>query len=282
MAGFNGDKDDCCFFGRGELFLSDATNNQSWGFNWGLCWGESGTKQAPGRPIGNVSALDINTTFDQRQVLSLGDRAFEPDCSVCVIESVEFSITMNCFSDSNLRQALFGTVTNRQANPVPVDAQVVLPTSEVPLLCGTFIPFNEPGADVSSVVVERTDDGTILRPDLDYEVDACGIKLLRSFLFSTGVGLSLSYSYNQNYRCIEPFTVDPKNVRLQFKGRNAANNNSLYLVTLHNAKLSPASTLSLISEDDFSSLTLTGRLDPDRSIKGNGVSQYFSIKRLGA
>lgn len=280
MGTFDGLKDDCCFFGRGELFLSDATNGQSWGSNWGLCWGQAGAKQAPARPIGNVSALDINVSFDQRQVLTLGDRAFERDCSICIIESVEFSITMNCFSDSNLKQALFGTVTNVNANPEPVTDHIVLPTCEVPLSCGTFIAFNEPGVDCSSVVVTQTETGQVMIEGQDYECDSCGIVLLRSFLFSTGVGFKLEYSYSDSYRCIEPFTVDPKNVRLQFKGRNAANEGRPYLVTLHNAKLSPASTLSLISDEDFSTLTLTGRLDPDRSITGNGVSQYFNIKRL--
>lgn len=282
MSAFDASKEDCCFFGRGELFLSDTTDGNSYGHNWGLGWGQAPSSQAPGRPVGNVSNLDISINYEQREVLVLNGINFDRDCSLGTVQSVNFTMTMTCLSDVNMKQALFGTSTSVTASPDPVLEQLVLPTDEVSLSCGVFIPYENPGVDISTLVVTRTDTSEVLVQGTDYEADDCGIKLITSYLFSSGVGLSLAYSYNKDYRCIEALTQNPKNVRLQFKGKNAANNGSSYLVTMYNVRLDPSSTLSLISDDEFSTLTITGTLERDRVTKDEGISKYFSIKRLGA
>jgi hypothetical protein len=273
---------DCCFFGRGSLYMSKSTNGQSYGNNWGLCWGQACSTNAAGRFVGNVSSLELSINYENKQVLNLSERAFEPDCSVCIIDSVEFSMTMNCFSDANLKEALLGNVTETTPSAIPVTDHIALPTTDVPFECGTFIPFNEPGVDANSVVVTHTGTGATLLPGTDYEVDTCGITLLTSWIFGAGVGFNLAYSYSDVYRSIEPLTRDCENVRLQFKGKNIANGGAPFLATFYNVKISPASALQLISDSEFPTLEITGTLEPDKTIQGQDVSQYFSIQRIGS
>lgn len=272
---------DCCFFGRGDLYISGTTNDGSWGCNWSIGWGDSPSVNAPARKVGNVSSLSLSIDYEQKQVLNLGKGNYEADCSVCIVNSVDFSMTMNCFSDENLKEALLGDVKKVTASTEPVTDHVVCPTSEVPFECGTLIPFNAPGVDCASVVITRTDDNSVLTEGVDYTCDSCGVSLLTGFALPANVGLQLQYGYAEDYTCIEPLTRSCQNVHLTFKGCNIANNNSPFIVDLYNVKLSPTSTLDLIGED-FSTLELTGTLEPDNSITGEGFSKYFSIKRIGA
>lgn len=271
---------DCCLLLRGKVFSSTATDAQSWGYNYGLCWGQSCADNTPGRFIGNVSQLNINIDYELKQNLNLNGSIYEADCSACLINGVEFSMVMKCFSDENLTESLMGSYSQTTVDTTPVTDHFALPSDDVPFVCGTLIPFNKPGVDPASVTVVRTDTNAPLVEGVDYEVDGCGIEMKSTFLFPPGVGLMLSYTYKDGFRSIEPLTQECKDVRLTFKGKNATNGEEM-LVQFHRVKLSPASTLQLINDTEFPELELTGVLLPDKTISGNNTSQYFSIKRIG-
>lgn len=273
-------KNDCCFFGRGKLGIACIDADGSWGIDWGVGWGEKGAVLPPIKPVGNVSSLALNIDFEQKQVLNLSTGFYENDCSVCIVNNVTFNMTLNCVSNDNLKLALLGDV-RKVAAKGGTETHSVCPNSDVPFECGTFIPFNAPGVDKSSVVVELSDNSLTLVENQHYICDQFGIELLTGFQLGAGVTMDLTYAYSTDYTCIEALTSTCKNVKMIFRGVNLADGNAPFMVVLHNVKLSPASALSLISED-FTTLDITGTLEADTSIMEAGHSKYFKIIKLGS
>ncbi len=273
-------KNECCFLGRGKVGIACIDSNGSWGIDWGSGWGMNGAELPPIRHIGNVNSLSLNIDFEQKRSINLGPGFYENDCSVCIINDVTFNMSLNCISSENLRLALMGNIRQVSAKPEP-QSHSVCPNSDVPFECGTFIPFNTPGVDPSTLSVSLSDDSIELIEGVHYQADPFGIELLIGLSLPGGVSLDLTYTGMTDYTTVEALTDTCKNVKMIFRGFNLADGNAPFLAILHNVKLSPTSAFQMISED-FTTLELTGTLEADSSITESGHSRYFKIIKLGS
>ena len=272
-------KKECCFLGRGKLGIACVDSSGSWGCEWGSGWGMNGAVLPPTKHIGNVSDISINIDSETKQLINLSTGFYENDCSVCVINEVTFSMNLNCVSAHNLKMALMGNITSTAAKG-GVETHSVCPNSDVPFECGTFIPFNSPGVDCSSVSVSVSDDSIELVEGVHYTCDPFGIELLIGLQLMGGVTLDLEYSFSSDFHSIEALTERCKNVKMIFRGINLANEES-FLAIFHNVRLNPTSAFNLISED-FTTLNITGTLEADTMITQPGRSKYFTIMKLGS
>jgi len=269
--------EDCCYFGRGEVYMADTPSQYGWGCSFGYCYGGGEGSFFAGRFMGNISAMNVSVASTVRQVIDPAGIQFSSDCAAITIDNVEFSMNISCQSAQNLALAFAGKSELITSTPDPVVDRAILPNNNNVIEACTFFCFDPAGVDPSSVVVTREDTMTNLVAGTDYEASSIGIKFLTGLTLATNTSLLVSYSYNSTTNtCIEPFVKKIEPVTLTYKGTNLADCTD-FTVVFYKALLSPTSVYSLISQD-FEDLEISGILLPDTT-RPSGASQYFKITR---
>ncbi len=269
---------ECCFVGRGKVYISEASSDGSWGFNWGYSWGTADDTISAGRFLGNVTSLVISPdhTFLQQGAIPGINQGID-SCATSIISQINVNMTVACSSSNNISDFLFGSTSKSGTLPSPVVDNLVVPNDGVGFSACDFLAFQLPGVDPSSVVVKDS-ALSVLVEGKDYVVHEMGIELLIGFLGN----LTLSYTYNKLFECIEPFVNNGKTYQMVVDGINLAGDTgqTRHQVRFYRIRLSP-SDFTVIGES-FNEFNLSGILEADSNVKGSNKSQYLSIKRLTA
>ncbi|PWG61773.1 hypothetical protein [Sediminicurvatus halobius] len=245
---------DLSFVGTGRLFMADRSTGAY-------------------IDVGNVSAAQLSPQEQTRELPDYTQPGGGLRNSLSRITSVNFELTMRDFTIANLARALQGSgseVTAGTMTAEPVTA--AKGTALIPL------PFT----DLSAVTVTDATDGTTTYTG--FTVTGAGLLVTAGGDLETaiegstdGLDLEIDADYGA-HGAVQTLTEAGKEFSVIFDGLDEAQSGEPYVVSMHRVKFSPTSALSLITEDGFGELPLTGRLLADSS-KGAGLSQYAEIRR---
>lgn len=263
--------------------MSHSLLESGYGNNWGMYYG--GQDQAfPRRyfKIGNVRTLSLNISSDFIASNSYQGKIFNtPDCAGVVINDIDFNLEMNCFSYDNLARSLYGKKTNVSQNGT-VEEQII--HGEGSIESDAFFAFNHLGPVDGSVILRKvTDTGSVVftfTEDTDYKVSGDGITILEPFIIDPGDLLQLSYEYQDDSTVIEAIQEDIGPRSLLFRGVNYADNGYDYNLEIFKTKMKPVNSLDFVSQQDFGSLQIEGKILKDFSKDANALSQYMTIKKF--
>lgn len=265
---------ECCFIGRGEAYVSDATGVCGWGTQWGLDWG--GSDQAAtyiGRSVGNVSSLSITPNTSTVQNVTRAGLINNPDCSTVIVNGFDVEMTFSCLSRENLMMAMYGSTTTFPCTNEVIQECIAAP-QDTGFECDSVVQLKSPNFDPATLVVTDLATNLPLVEGVDYTVTNFGIKFIKAFLNNAVFQLDYELTAD-SFSCLELFTECPKPVRITFDGFNLADKNECFYVELYNVLFSP-SGLNFIT-DDFQEITLTGVLEPNDTITSNALSKYARI-----
>ena len=111
----------------------------------------------------------------------------------------------------------------------------------------------------------------------DFVRSSSGIVLLKTGTFTAG---DIEVGYEKPEQCrLEGLTDAAKNYELIFEGLNEANSNSPVTVKLNRLVFAPGTDWSLIGTE-FASIEFDGELLSDDSVTGDGLSKFFSARKL--
>ena len=111
----------------------------------------------------------------------------------------------------------------------------------------------------------------------DFVRSSSGIVLLKTGSFTAG---DIEVGYEKPEQCrLEGLTDAAKNYELIFEGLNEANSNSPVTVKLNRLVFAPGTDWSLIGTE-FASIEFEGELLSDDSVTGDGLSKFFSARKL--
>lgn len=276
---------ECCFFGRGSAYMSDTDGSGSWSFNFGNAWNVSGNSAGVGTFLGNISKLEIVPQYEYIQKIAYRPGYVTPECTTGELKSLTVNMTLSCFSNKNLSEALFGqTYSNNLTSTVVTDEIVSMPSGGFEAC--TFIKFKNPGIDASTVVVKIFNSSGVAIQTLvagtDYVASSMGIELKIGLTFISGETVRVSYTYSAGFSRVEAFVNNPKPKRIVLVGMNMASDkdDKSFCVVLHKLRLNPTSAIQLINQDQFTDIELSGTLEADTSITNPLQSKYFFFERI--
>lgn len=275
--------EDCCYFGRGEVYINDYSEGCGTGFGqgFGLSFGhpESKAIKPIGNFLGNVSELSISPTFERKQKIYTVGNFNAPDCSVKIITGATVSLTVSCTNNANLARAFCGKTVDYELETTEPQEACFKPCNGEICERDSF-EFPKAGVDPDSVVITDNDDVPLVLGE-DYDVDTFCITFLRNITIPNKSFLKITYQCDTKYTCIDGFSGTSVPVTITYKGCNLANENMFYRIKLHKINLDPIDSFAFIN-DDFNDLTFTGTLEPvdKESLKSSDVSQWFEICKV--
>lgn len=186
--------------------------------------------------------------------------------------TLNVTITLRDVQPENLALALAGTVSAAAAEAGRVETGVAY--------LGKLLPLDF-SIDESGTAPVVTDDtgATTYEEGLNYVLNKGSIVVLADQTGATnpiadGDELEITYDANKS-QIVQGYTESGVNVGLYFEGFNQANDNATFKGWMHKVYLSPSSNYSLLSTDDFATLTIEGELLASRAISGAGASKFF-------
>lgn len=274
-------QNECCFFSRGELLISEPLNDSGYGNNWGQYYGGVNAN-FPRRynKLGNVRTFSLNISSDFVASNSYQGQIFNtPDCAGVIINDIDFNLELNCFSFENLTRAMYGNQKTNSLNGSITDKIIENAGS---FAADTFfaLPYLGPSNLVLKIVDENLADVSTLVLGTDYKLDNDGITLLLP-LEVTGTNLlSLSYDYNESSEVIDAFTGDIGPRSLLFRGINHADSGYDFNIEIYKTKMKPMTNLDFINQQDLGSILIEGKVMKDFTRNEEALSQYMLIKKF--
>ncbi len=233
------------YYGQGKVFLARR-----------LADGRTGAM----RWVGDVSALNVNFTFEQQVTkVSRGGVLF-PAQLYKTAQSASILSTWHYFSAENLALVL-GAVPVVQ--PFSIKAEDEFPAG---IIKGDI--YSLPHTTVFNVEVEG------LKNDVDYIVDRQW-GTVEFIVTPTNKSFLVKYEHLQN-QSLPLFTSTPVELSLRYQGVNIAKDNAPVLVELYRLILEPLATLELINtSNNMPGMEVTAQLLADLSRKNTLECGYF-------
>lgn len=166
-------------------------------------------------------------------------------------KATTFSLTLNERRPEAMQAALQATVTEVATGTVTAEQHAIDTIGDV-----LFLKHK----NVSAVVITDSTTGTALSlvKGIDYTIDEMYGTIEMTHTKTLTSPLKVAYSYGKA-TVMKPMTDDVDYYRIRVDGLNKVGQKDKQVVTAYRAKLSPADTLDLIS-DDFSEITLEADL----------------------
>lgn len=165
-------------------------------------------------------------------------------------KATTFSITMNERRPEAMQAALQATVTEVATGTVAAEEHTVDAVGDI-----VFLKHK----NVSEVVItDSTDTPLSLVEGVDYIIDDQYGTIEMTHVQTITSPINVAYSYG-TATVMKPMTDDVDYYRIRVDGLNKVGQKDKQVVTAYRAKLSPADTLDLIS-DDFAEMTLEADL----------------------
>lgn len=244
----------CCVFSRGEFYIRKSPSSEE------LCEILCVDNSYPYKKLGNISSATIeleSSVFGRENEFLKG----MPDSRIEFV-GADITITLNCVSKENLYRAFHSSVPEDDVGSF-VDDFCIDSISEC-----DFFKFSKykmlPGSltvylrDATGEVVE------ILIPGVDYKLVGTGIEIIRDDIDTSEVStLRLSYAYNSaGFHTVDLLSKIQGFRSLYFKGTNYdGGSEATFDVDIPRVLFAPTNQMELISNGDFMTITLTGRIE---------------------
>ncbi|MBK1709803.1 hypothetical protein [Marichromatium gracile] len=222
---------------------------------------------APLKAIGNVSALDLEISEDEKTLTDYTQPGGGQWASVSRITGINAKMTLHDLDPDNLARAVYGTTNAVTGASVTGEAHTAHP--------GGLIRLAHPGP--AEVTVTSDPAGTTYVAGADYEVRPEGILILDGAI-ADGTAILVDYTH-AGYNAIEALAGGSAVYELSFGGLNEANSNSPVVLDIFRLKIGAATNLSMLG-DDFAALEVTGKVLLDPTKTGAGVSKYFKMQMV--
>lgn len=225
--------------------------------------------EAPLIEVGNASAVNFAVA---EQAITLQDFT-QPGGGtyneVKRIESVEVNISMHDLSPENLARAFLGSTSNQVAGTVT--------SEDVVAYVGGFTPLARIPTAITAVTGPSATPAYV--EGTDYEFREGGIYIPAGSTIpdpvAGAVNLEVTYTAPEQ-DTVQALTSSAKDYEMIFVGLNEARSGKPVRVKAMRVKFGPAQALALVSADEHAVLEVTGKLQQDSSITGDGLSKYFT------
>ncbi|MEC5319039.1 hypothetical protein VSX61_08825 [Brenneria populi subsp. brevivirga] len=174
------------------------------------------------------------------------------------------SLTLKDWSLENLALALYGQVFKVEAGTISGEA---LPAG---LIVGDRVRLDNPF--VSDVLLTASDGATALVPGTDYRVDSATAGIIE-LLSESALTATAAYSYAPTEQ-LGLFTTTPPERWLLLDGINTENDERV-IVQFYRVKFQPVSSLSLLHNEGYGELPLTGNVLADTTQGSDSELGYF-------
>lgn len=238
------------YYGQGKVFLARR-----------LADGRTGAM----RWVGDVSALNVNFTFEQQATKVSRGGVLLPAQLYKTAQSASISSTWHDFSTENLALVL-GAVP--AVEPFSIKAEDEFPAG---IIEGEV--YSLPHTAVFNVEIEE------LKNNVDYVVDQQW-GTIEFLVTPANKSFLVKYEHLQN-RSLPLFTATPIELSLRYQGVNIAKDNAPVLVELYRLVLEPLATLELINtSNNMPGMEMTAQLLADLSRKNTAELGYFGRIQL--
>lgn len=262
--------------GRGILFLSELDPSTGLPEQY--------------RDLGNAPAFNISLDVEELVHRSSREGTSTVDKRIIVRQDIQVSVTLEELNAQNL--ALFFSGDNdTPTNPAVAGITAYNATTSAAL--AVWYDLRDGGGtgqramdlqQASDVIVTRDPAGTpvVMVLDTDYEVD---LEMGRVFFLPTGaivVGDTVQFELTANAGCAatldrtNALTQSQKEYALKFIGENPSDADEQVEYEFHSILLSPEGDFSLISENELTSMQLTGLAQKNN--KQPAASQVLTIQ----
>lgn len=270
----------CCFIGGGRLYLDAAAGDLSYGYNYGLSYGQAQKAYSLNSFAGNVKSFSITPEIREHKTFEDIGAHKSSICSAFTVESVNLSLTFTCHGFESFKKYFYSDSSVEYPSN-PTDPIVVMPECGNSFEAGTIIGFDTLGLDESQVIIKRTDTMAVISTDF-YSVSPIGISITSLIALPPGVGLEITYGYDLSagYEVHNTLQNQTAIQKLVFHGFNKVNDDEYFIVTVFKAKFQPVTDYNFIN-DTFQEITLTAsvQLDRKKDASNNITDSYFTIKR---
>lgn len=229
----------CCYVGRGDFYIRERFN----------CCATPAVTQKPFRALGNVSSFTWTSTITEIKQKNFG-LAGGTACLIQQVESLDFKITLHCFTGENIGIGFLseGTDNNVPAvvvNNEAIDAGMVKKGFAFPLAYSGF----------TGLVLTTVGGGTVYTLGVDYTVSGNMVLPVRGGAIVDGVALQADYSAPIQTR-VELLTQTGKEWDIMLDGLNDATGDPVR-ARLYRVKFA-ADGVEFINDTSVASFTLSG------------------------
>ncbi len=221
------------------------------------------------REIGNVSALTISASEEEKALKDFTSAGGGNANSVRRVDKVEVAMTLHDLSAKNLALASFGTTSAVTAATVTDESHA---NARAGGLIRTAFPIDTAIAPVVKV------GATTHVADVDYKITPAGPIVLAGGAINDNDTVLVSYT--KDAASVVQALINPaQNYRISFVGLNEAQSGKPVIVDMHKVKLGALASLPLIG-DDFAGLEIKGEALSDSAITGAGLSKFYAVTQV--
>lgn len=222
-------------------------------------------QQGKARSLGFCEGIDLS--FETSEI-ALYSSNFGPRAKVrenIIEQNVNIQIILRDVSPENAALALFGTSTSNTAAVGVVETHTAY-------LGGIVALDGIIDAEGTAPTVTSDDGGTDYTEGTDYEVNQGSIYILETGTITDAEVIKVTYDQIAT-ETVEGILDAVKQVGLYFEGENISENGEIVKVDIYKVSLSPTDNYSIMSSEDFVTLTLNGAVLESKAAKG--TSKYY-------
>lgn len=260
--------DHSCAFLRGEFLIKDWIAN----CDPFLC----NDKNSAYKNIGNVLSATLSISAEIFGTENKYHFLKDSNCQRHIFNGADLTLNIGNVNKRNLYQALFSQEFIPDSGDIFVqDFSCIGQLQEC-----DFFNFEKSGVDTGTVQALLLDsDGlpvSTLTLNVDYSVSVSGIEIINdSINMLTGITLRLIYSYDSNgFSEFEFMSLIPSPKSIFFKNTYIELEKNQFDFEAYKCVFNPISNFQLISQDDFSTLELTAKIEKDYT-----RNKWFKIKK---
>lgn len=266
-----------CYILRGDIYLLDyAKSHEGYGDSYGDNYGGGTSESYAGVMAGNA-VLQVN--LNQNELIKVSRTGLDfTGCAYPDLTGSTIEMSLLCTSMKNLALAFRGSSSTQTSPVVTVTDEVYTAPYDDGFLEGSFVRFANP-VDPSTVVLQRSDDSTVLILGTDYTVDSLGFVILSGL--PSGVDILADYtSVSKEIISIEAFLEQPKIFKITIVGTNvSADEEEKFVYTFKKVRLSAQTNSFDVLNDDFPELTFNGTILRDQLAEFN-KSPFLTVEKI--
>ncbi|XKM14238.1 hypothetical protein RCS94_03475 [Orbaceae bacterium ac157xtp] len=226
--------------------------------------GTAPNKPGAFRHVGTADACEIELSVDTvKQTESYTGQRLQVG-ELTLSKSGSLTLTLKDWTPENLALALYGEVITVVSNTVVSES---LPTG---LIINDVIKLEHPF--VSNIVVEDA-NGTTLTEGTDYKITSFSAGMIQ-LLTTAALTATVSYDYASTEN-LGMFTKQPPERWFLLDGINTDREDDRLIIQLFRVKFNPVSNLSLLHNEGYGELQLTGVVLADMTQQADGQLGYF-------
>lgn len=216
-------------------------------------------------PVGNVSALTITPSVNERKLLNYMDVSGGSCSSSTKIDSVQLSMTAHNFCPRNLALLAGGRFSSSTVATITGESHTTYQ--------GGLVLFNELYNKTVAPVVKK--GAAVLVSGTDYDLTETGL-IIKGSTVVDGDTITVDYTSVASFS-IQSLMDLGQEFMVIFEGLNEASSGKRARLTAYRFKPAPGESIPWIS-DDYASSTLSGELLASSQITGLGLSKYWKAE----